>query len=74
MFNEQIIYKPDALFPVNAVTFGFNYDLVNIGKTKIAAGSQFTYYSADARLDNLYGKNPMAFEIFLRLFPDLLKM
>jgi len=48
--------------------------LLNIGKTKITAGSQFTWYSADRRLDDLYGENPMAFEIFLRLYPALMKM
>ena len=71
---DAALYKPGALFPVNAVTLGLNYDFLNIGKTKIAAGGQFTYYSADARLNDLYGENPMAFEIFLRLYPPLMKM
>ena len=67
-------YAPGALFPVNAVTLGFNYDILHIGKTKIAGGGQLTWYSADSRLNNLYGKDPMAFEIFLRLYPALMKM
>jgi hypothetical protein len=67
-------YAPGALFPVNAVTLGFNYDILHIGKTKMAGGGQLTWYSADSRLNNLYGKNPMAFEIFLRLYPALMKM
>jgi hypothetical protein len=35
----------------------------------VAGGSQFSLYHADNKLDNLYGKNPMAFEVFLRLYP-----
>jgi len=71
---DPTLYTPDALFPVNTITLGLNHDLLNIGKTKITAGSQFTWYSADRRLDDLYGENPMAFEIFLRLYPALMKM
>lgn len=67
-------YAPGALFAVNALTLGFNYDILHIGKTKIAGAGQLTWYSADSRLNDLYGKNPMAFEIFLRLYPALMKM
>jgi hypothetical protein len=66
---DENLYGHDAVFPVNALTVGFNYDLFEIGKAKVAAGSQFSLYHADNRLDNLYGKNPMAFEVFLRLYP-----
>ena len=62
-------YGNDAVFPVNALTVGFNYDLFHIEKTKVVVGSQFSLYHADSRLDNLYGKNPMAFEVFLRVYP-----
>jgi hypothetical protein len=66
---DENVYGHDAVFPVNAFTVGFNYDLLKIGKAKVAAGSQFSLYHADSRLDDLYGKNPMAFEVFLRLYP-----
>lgn len=71
---EEAIYGPDALFDVNAITVGFNYDLLHIGKTRLAGGSQFTYYNADNKLNSLYGENPMAFEVFLRFYPALMKM
>lgn len=71
---DENIYGHDAVFPVNAVTAGFNYDLFKIGQTRIAGGAQFTYYHADKRLNDLYGKNPMAFEVYLRLYPGLMKM
>lgn len=71
---DEAVYGDDAIFPVNAFTVGANYDLLNIGKTRLAGGSQFTLYSADSRLNSLYGKNPMAFEVYLRLYPSLMRM
>ncbi|MDB5279180.1 MAG: hypothetical protein JWR61_4135 [Ferruginibacter sp.] len=71
---DESIYGHSAVFPVNAFSLGFNYDLLKIGKTKIAGGSQFTFYHADNKLNNLYGKNPMAFEVYLRFYPALMKM
>ena len=70
---NEVVYGHDAVFPVNAFTAGFNYDLLNIGQTKLAAGGQFTFYHADERLNTLYGKNPMAFEVYLRLYPGRMK-
>jgi len=64
----------DAVFPVNALTLGFNYDLLKIRQTKLAGGSQITFYHADKRLDPLYGKNPMAIEVYLRLYPGMMRM
>ncbi|MBK7883612.1 MAG: hypothetical protein IPJ81_07235 [Chitinophagaceae bacterium] len=74
LFLDEAIYGHDAIFPVNAFTVGFNYDLLNIGKAKVAGGSQFTLYGADKKLNNLYGKNPMAFEVYVRLYPSLMRM
>jgi len=71
---DESVYGADALFPVNALTLGLNYDLLHIGKTNISAGGQFTYYNADNRLNSLYGKNPMAFEVFLKIYPVFMKM
>ena len=71
---DETAYGHDAVFPVNAFTAGFNYDLFSFGKTKLAGGSQFTYYNADDKLSSLYGKNPMAVQVYLRLYPSLIKM
>lgn len=70
---DEAIYGHDAVFPVNAFTLGVNYDLLNIGKTRLAGGGQFTLYHADERLNTLYGKNPMAYEIYLRIYPSRMK-
>lgn len=70
--NENIY--DDDLFNVNAYTLGLNYDLLQINKTKIAVGSHFTFYNEDKRLYNLYGKNPLALELYLRIYPSVMKM
>lgn len=71
---NEAVYGHGTIFPVNAFTVGFNYDLLKIGKAQVAGGSQFTLYGAGKKLDSLYGKNPMAFEVYLRLSPSLKKM
>jgi len=60
------------LFPVHAFTIGTNYDLFQISKLRVAAGGQFTIYHTDEQLNNLYGRNPMAVEFYIRLYPSLM--
>ena len=67
---DENTFGHDAIFPVNALTVGFNYDLFKVGRAKVAGGSQFTFYHSEKRLDLLYGKNPMAVEVYLRLYPS----
>ena len=71
--NESI-YGKDEIFPVNALTVGFNYNLVQIKKTVFAIGSHVTFSSADKKLNNLYGDNPLSLEVYLRIYPALMKM
>jgi hypothetical protein len=71
---DENVYGHDAVFPVNAFTLGLNYDLLHFNKTKLSAGTQFTWYGADKKLDPLYGKHPAAFEIYFRIYPSLMKM
>jgi hypothetical protein len=59
----------DAVFPVHAFTAGASYDLFSIGKTKIALGGQFSFYNPDKRLSSLYGDNPIAGQVYLRIYP-----
>jgi hypothetical protein len=70
---NETIYG-DNLFNVNAYTLGINYDLLQLKKTNIAVGSHFTFYKEDKKLYNLYGKNPAALEVYLRIYPSLMKM
>lgn len=69
---DENAYGHDAVFPVNAFTLGFNYDLLKIGQTRLAGGGQWTLYHADNRLNSLYGKNPMAVEVYIRLYPSMM--
>ncbi|HEX5153928.1 MAG TPA: hypothetical protein VFW07_20925 [Parafilimonas sp.] len=64
----------DALFNVNAFTIGANYDLLQLHKTRIAAGAHFTFYNEPSKLYSLYGKNPLALELYLRVYPSRMKM
>ncbi|MEO7316709.1 MAG: hypothetical protein ABIW47_16075 [Ginsengibacter sp.] len=65
---DQPLYM-DRLFYMNALTLGMNYDLFDAGKLKIAGGGQFIFYKTNKDLESYYGKNPMGFELFLRLYP-----
>ncbi|MBO9681646.1 MAG: hypothetical protein J7502_03050 [Flavisolibacter sp.] len=71
---DESFYGHDAVFPVNAFTLGFNYDLLKLGGSRLAGGGQWTLYHADERLNSLYGKNPMAVEVYLRLYPSMMRM
>lgn len=68
------LYGHDALFPVNMVTIGTAYDVLRKWKTRAAIGVQGSLYSADARLDKYYGNTPLAGEVYLRLYPGLMRM
>jgi len=71
---DETIFPHDALFPINVLTIGLNYDVLRVVKTRLAVGGQFTTHFADRRLDQVYGKNPMSFEVYLRIYPELIKM
>jgi hypothetical protein len=68
------LYGEGAVFPVNALTIGVNYDLFTLGKIRVAAGAQMTGYQADSRLNSLYGTNPLSGEVFLRIYPARMKL
>lgn len=65
--NETLFH--DALFGVNALSLGVSYDVINSKALRMAIGAQGTYYSADNRLNSLYGKNPVSGQVFLRIYP-----
>jgi hypothetical protein len=71
---DENVFGHDAVFPVNAFTVGFNYDLLKIGGSRLAGGGQWTLYHADERLNTLYGKNPLAVEVYLRLYPGMMRV
>jgi hypothetical protein len=66
---DENIYEHDKLFGVNAVTLGAQQRIVRLGHTNLSAGIQATWYKTPDGLEKLYGNHPLAFEIYLRLFP-----
>lgn len=71
---DPVKYGEETIFPVNALTAGISYDLLNIAKTRLALGGQFSVFFNERPLYDLYGRNPMALEVYLRLYPGLMKM
>jgi hypothetical protein len=66
-------FDHDALFPVNALTAGASYDILNIGKTKLALGGQLTVFRPAGQLQPLYGATPVAGQVYLRLYPTAIR-
>lgn len=70
---DEITYGHDAVFPVNSGTVGLSYDVLQSKPVRIALGAQGTLYHSGAALSSLYGKNPAAFELYLRVYPGLMR-
>ena len=66
---DEIDFGHDAVFPVHALTVGASYDILNMGKMKVALGSQVSIFNPDDRLSDLYGDTPLSGQIYLRIYP-----
>ncbi len=71
--NESIFGK-EAVFPVHALTAGASYDALTTGKTKFALGGQLSVFHPDDRLSSIYGSNPVAGQVYLRIYPAAMRM
>jgi hypothetical protein len=69
---DEADFGHDALFPVHAFTSGVQQEIFGIGKTRVALGGQFSFYDPGTRLSGLYGDNPLAGEVFLRIYPGVM--
>jgi hypothetical protein len=79
-FSRIELVDKDELFPTNpllpsfrigAYTFGGARDVVQRRLWQLAVGADLTFYTKNATLDSAYGKNPVSFQIFLRVRPAL---
>ena len=79
-FSRMELADKDELFPDNpllpsyrigAYTFGGARDLVQSRLWQLTLGADFTVYTKPSVLDSAYGKNPVSFQIFLRVRPAL---
>jgi hypothetical protein len=61
-------------FRISAYTFGGAREIWETDKISTAIGSDVTFYSKPAVLDQLYGNQPVSWRLFLRLRPSKMKM
>lgn len=66
---DETLFDHDALFGINAITLGVSFDAIRSKALRTAIGAQASYYSADERLDPLYGQNPVSAQAFIRIYP-----
>lgn len=74
---EELVIGPfeeHTIYGIHAFTLGANYDLLELHKTRLAAGAQWSYYGAPELLNGFYGKDPMAIQVYLRIYPALMNM
>ncbi len=86
VYTRMELVDKDELFPlgggpatadsfrIGAYSFGGVRDVVQSSKGLIGLGAQVTFYSKPAALDPFYGKNPVSFELFVRLRPPKMTM
>ena len=79
-FSRLELVDKDELFPddpslpsyrIGAYTLGGARDLIQSRLWQLALGADFTFYSKPSTLDSAYGKNPVSFQIFVRVRPSL---
>lgn len=70
---DETEFEHHAQFGINAVSLGVSFDLLSSKVLRVAIGGQGTYYSADSRLDYLYGRNPISGQVFLRIYPPRMR-
>jgi hypothetical protein len=69
---DEDVFGHGANFPVNAFTLGVQQNLFDFAKTNVALGVQGSLYLTPDQLIELYGENPIALQVYLRIFPGLM--
>ena len=67
-------FEDHHLFNVNALTLGTNYTAINLLQTNIAIGIQGSLYMPESDLDPVYGNNPIGAQVYLRIYPQWMKV
>lgn len=70
---QLLQFKENTSFNIQAITIGINRIFVTQFKTDVSIGLKGTINFPDKNLKNIYGKNPLGAEIYLRLAPAFLK-
>ena len=66
-------FEDHDLFSISALTLGLNYTILRHWNTNLAIGAQGTLYSADEKLDPIYGNSPKSLEVYIRISPGLMR-
>lgn len=66
-------FNTESIFGINALTLGYSYNILYNRFLNASLGLQATAFYADQRLDIIYGKYPFSAEVFLRIFPPLMR-
>ena len=61
-------------FRIGAYTTGFARDIWDTDKVSLAVGSDVTFYSKPAILDQIYGQRPVSWKLFFRIRPGKMDM
>jgi hypothetical protein len=69
---DEEVYGHGAIFPVHAITLGIQQNLFEALNTNVALGAQGSWYNTPDQLKELYGSNPFALQVYLRLSPGLM--
>lgn len=62
------------LFNVNAATLGIQQTIATELNTHMAIGAQASWYPAARGLSTNYGQNPIAAQVYIRIFPNVMNM
>lgn len=63
--------SPASIFRIGAYALGGSRDLVQNPLWQMALGADVTIYSKPTALDSAYGRNPISFQIFVRVRPGM---
>lgn len=70
---DETIYGHHDVYAVNALTLGAAYDVWQTKIVRVAGGAQASVYLPDEKLKTLYGSTPMAAQVYLRIYPSLMR-
>lgn len=73
LYLDEDAFDAEKLYPVHALTAGLSHDILSIGKTRVALGGQLSAYKPAKELYDLYGKNPFAGQVYIRIYPAAMK-
>ncbi|MFL6227600.1 MAG: hypothetical protein ACJ741_02345 [Pyrinomonadaceae bacterium] len=68
------ITQAHPVFRIGAYTFGYVRDVYASDRWLVGLGGDFSFYSKPDALDEIYGRNPTSYKLFMRVRPGQMKM